>query len=51
MSGREGFGPGFQDARSGLYRAEYAAITGVILAYLIYRWLYLGGLDLASTVF
>jgi len=51
MSGREGFGPGFQDARSRLYRAECAAITAVILAYLIYRWLYLGGLDWASTVF
>jgi hypothetical protein len=50
--GRQGeFGPGFQDSRSKLYRAEYAAATAAILTYLIYRWLYLGGLDWASTVF
>ena len=50
--GRQGnFGPGFQDSRSKLYRTEYAAVTAAILAYLIYRWLYLGGLDWASTVF
>jgi hypothetical protein len=48
--GRQGeFGPGFQDSKSKLYRAEYAAATAAILAYLIYRWLYLGGLDWAST--
>jgi uncharacterized protein DUF4260 len=51
MSRQGGFGPGFQDARSKLYRAEYAAITTAILVYLVYRWFYLGGLDLASTVF
>ncbi len=51
MGSKGGFGPGFQDARSKLYRAEYAAVTAAILVYLIYRWLYLGGLDWASTVF
>ena len=51
MGGQGGFGPGFQDARSKLYRAEYAVATLALLAYLIYRSLYLGGLDWASTVF
>jgi hypothetical protein len=51
MGGQGGFGPGFQDARSKLYRAEYAAATLALLAYLIYRSLYLGGLDWASMVF
>jgi hypothetical protein len=51
MGGQGGFGPGFQDARSKLYRAEYASATLVLLAYLIYRSLYLGGLDWASTLF
>ena len=51
MSGQAGFGPGFQVASSKLYRAEYAAITLTILAYLVYRSFYLGGLDWASTVF
>ncbi len=50
MSGQREFGPGFQDARSRLYKAEYAAATAAILAYLVYRWLYAGGLDWASTV-
>jgi len=45
-----GFGPGFQPSGSKLYRAEYAAATAAILAYLIYRWLYLGGLDWPSTI-
>ncbi len=51
MSGRGGFGPGFQSASSKLYRAEYAAATAAILAYLVYRSLYSGGLDWLSTVF
>jgi hypothetical protein len=51
MGDSGGFGPGFQVASSRLYRAEYAAATATILAYLLYRWLYLGGLDWASTVF
>ena len=45
------FGPGFQAASSKLYRAEFAAATLAILAYLVYRWLHLGGLDWPSTVF
>jgi hypothetical protein len=51
MGRQGGFGPGFQAAGSRLYRAEYAAVTLAILAYLIYRWLYLGGLDWGQTVF
>jgi len=35
-----GFGPGFQDARSSLYRAEYAAISITIIAFLIWRTIY-----------
>jgi hypothetical protein len=45
------FGPGFQAATSKLYRVEYAAITVALLAYLLYRWRFLGGLDWPSTVF
>ena len=51
MSGQGGFGPDFQAAGSKLYKAEYAAATAAILAYLVYRWLYQGGLDWPSTVF
>lgn len=51
MSRQGNFGPGFQSADSRLYRAEYAAITVAILAYLFYRWLYLSGLDWPSTIF
>ena len=45
------FGPDFQGAGSRLYRTEYAAATVAILAYLVYRSLYLGGLDWPSIVF
>ncbi|TLY05708.1 MAG: hypothetical protein E6K95_01145 [Thaumarchaeota archaeon] len=51
MSGRPGFGPGFQDARSTLHRAEYAAVTLALIGYLIWRSLYLGGLDWLQTIF
>ena len=51
MSDRSGFGPGFQDARSALYREEYAAVTLALLAYLIWRSLHLGGLDWLQTIF
>jgi len=51
MGGQSGFGPGFQEAGSKLYRAECAAATVAILAYLVYRSLYLGGLDWLSTAF
>lgn len=40
-----GFGPGFQDARSRLYRAEYAAASVTIFAYLAWRAIYVGGID------
>jgi hypothetical protein len=51
MGEKGGFGPSFQGAGSKLYKAEYAALTLAILAYLVYRWLYLGGLDWGQTVF
>jgi Domain of unknown function (DUF4260) len=51
MGSQGGFGPGFQAAGSRLYRLEYAAATLAILAYLIFRWLHLGGLDWPATVF
>ena len=51
MGSQGGFGPGFQAASSRLYKLEYAAATAAILAYLVYRWLNLGGLDWPSTVF
>lgn len=51
MAGRGGFGPGFEPSGSRLYRAEYAVATLGILAYLVYRWAHLGGLDWAATVF
>ncbi len=51
MSQGGGFGPDFQAASSKLYRLEYAVVTIAILVFLIYRWLYLGGLDWASTFF
>lgn len=51
MSRQGNFGPGFQSADSRLYRVENAAIIVAILAYLFYRWLYLGGLDWPSTIF
>ena len=51
MGSQGGFGPGFQASGSKLYRLEYAAATVTILAYLIYRWLRLGGLDWPWTIF
>lgn len=51
VSGQGDFGPDFQAAGSKLYKAEYAAATLAILAFLVYRWLYQGGLDWPSTVF
>jgi len=46
-----GFGPGFQDARSGLYRAEYAAITLAVLSYLVWRTVHGGGVDWLQVAF
>ncbi len=50
MEARPAFGPGFQGARSKLYRAEYGAFFLVILGYLVYRSVYLGGLGWGETV-
>jgi len=50
MGSQGGFGPDFQVASSKLYRLEYAAATVAILAFLIFRWLRLGGLDWPATV-
>jgi hypothetical protein len=46
-----GFGPGFQESGSRLYRAEYAAISAGILGYLVWRSYYLGGIDWVELVF
>jgi hypothetical protein len=46
-----GFGPDFQSAGSRLYRAEYAAITLAVIAYLLWRTLYAGGMDWLQVVF
>jgi hypothetical protein len=46
-----GFGPGFQDARSRLYRVEYAAIGIAIVAYLLWRSIYIGGINWLQVVF
>ncbi len=51
MSSKSGFGPGFQDASSKTYRAEYAAATIALLSYLIWRSLYMGGVDWLQTAF
>ena len=37
------FGPGFQNARSRLYRSEYALITVSILIFLAWRYIYSSG--------
>jgi hypothetical protein len=49
VSEKSGFGSGFQDARSWLFRAEYSAILVAIVAYLIWRTFNLGGLVFAAT--
>src|SRR5690348_16067476 len=46
-----GFGPGFQDARSKLFRAEYAAFSLAIVSYLVWRSIYLGGIDWLQVIF
>jgi len=46
-----GFGPGFQEARSRLYRAEYAALTIAILAFLLWMTFFGGGVDWLQTLF
>jgi len=46
-----GFGPGFQDARSVLYRTEYLAVSFAIFGYLLWRSLFVGGVDWLQVVF
>jgi hypothetical protein len=46
-----GLAPGFQDAKSRLYRAEYAAVGLFIFAYLVWRSANLGGIDWLQLVF
>ena len=46
-----GFGPGFQDARSRLYRIEYGVLGLATFAYLIWRSIHLGGVDWLQVVF
>ena len=46
-----GFGPGFQDARSSLYRAEYAAIGATVFAFLAWRTFSPGGVDWLQVAF
>jgi hypothetical protein len=46
-----GFGPGFQDARSKLFRLEYAAASIAIVGYLVWRSVYLGGVDWLQVIF
>lgn len=45
------FGPGFQDARSRLYRAEYAALALTVLGYLLWRSFHGGGVDWLQVAF
>ena len=49
MSG--GFGPGFQDSNSRLYRSEYGLITAAVISYLIWRTFYAGGIDWLQVLF
>lgn len=51
MSDRPKFGPGFQDGRSRLYRAEYGALTAALAGYLVWRGVFLGGVDIWQTAF
>ena len=51
MATTQGFGPGFQDARSRLYRAEYAAISLAIIGYLVWRGVHLGGVGWLQVAF
>lgn len=46
-----GFGPGFQDARSVLYRAEYSLIGLTTFGYLLWRSFYVGGVDWLQVIF
>ena len=46
-----GFGPGFLDARSNLYRFEYAVVSASVLAFLAWRALDAGGMDWLQVAF
>jgi len=46
-----GFGPGFQDAESKLYRAEYAAISLAVVAFVVWRAYAPGGIGWLELVF
>ena len=46
-----GFGPGFQDSRSRLFRLEYAVASIAIFGYLVWRSVYLGGVDWLQVIF
>jgi hypothetical protein len=45
------FGPEFMSAGSRLYRAEYGAVSIAIVAYLVWRGVFLGGVGIFATVF
>lgn len=49
MSENERFGPSFLKADSFLYRLEYGVITLAILAYLLWRTFYGGGIEWIQT--
>jgi hypothetical protein len=47
-----GFGPGFQRSTSRLFRAEYALVSFLIVAYLVYNyWSGIGWLDILALIF
>jgi hypothetical protein len=51
LTSSKGFGPGYQGAGSRLYRAEYGAISIAIIGYLIWRGMFIGGVDVLQTFF
>ena len=51
MTIEKGFGPEFQEVGSRLYRAEYGAISIAIIGYLVWRGLFLGGINVFQTIF
>jgi len=46
-----GFGPGFQQVGSRIYRVEYAAASVAILSYMVWRTFYGGGLEWLQVIF
>lgn len=51
LTEKKGFGPDFQKTGSSLYRAEYGAISIAIIGYLVWRGLFVGGVDVFQTIF